>query len=95
MDGDRSEPGARPMAEIGDDFLRELIRKAHAPPLVKRLDAFFEFYREGVMVYDVRVWNLLDALRLILHLSEKSWFTLQHVEQFTLLAADMFDAEFR
>lgn len=95
LDRDRDAPSPRTMAEIGDDFLRDLIRKLHAPPLVKQSGAFFMFYRDGVMVYDVHVSDALDVLRLICHLLEKSWFTPRHLEQFTQLAADKFEARLR
>jgi len=61
------------------------------PELVKVTpDGYFEFFLDEEMVYDFTPTDAGYSLRWVEHLSQKTWVTKQHLEQFARLAADRF-----
>ena len=69
------------------DALREL-QSNHL--VVKTADGFFEFYHEGVMVYDIKPSSPANALRWVEHIANKTWVTKAHIRQFAAFVAESY-----
>ena len=65
------------------------IRAARAnPPVVRTEDGYYEFYLDGMMVYDFKPSSPGNAMRWIQHMAGKSWVTKHHIEWFARMVAD-------
>lgn len=69
-----------------------VIASLRRAPLVKLVDGYFEFYLDGEMVYDFKPADAPHALRWIEHMTQKTWVTKDHVQQFAALAAGHYGA---
>src|SRR5690606_297878 len=58
------------------------------PPVVRTEDGYYEFYLDGMMVYDFKPSSPGNALRWIQHMAGKSWVTKRHIEWFARMVAD-------
>ena len=77
-----------------DSTLDRLREERDYPSVVRTEDGYFEFYLDGVMVYDFKPSSPGNALRWVQHMAGKSWVTKKHIEVFCLLAADQYGVRY-
>lgn len=74
-----------------DAWLEDL-RAERETPLVKLTDGYFEFFHDGLMVYDFSPADAAHALRWLEHMARKSWVTKAHIEVYASIAATHYGA---